>query len=225
VNRVVLAALGVVAGVAVWVAARRGSDGSVTPGAGITNAFNEGWQFMQENTASALDSAFGFIRVANMGSVDKSLVNHPNVRAMLRVIRNGESSQDDAVAYRMICGKRGAQFSSFADHPRPSLPSPCSRGAAGAYQFIIKTWDWVRGEMGLRDFSPASQDLAALGMIAYLGALPAVLAGDVATAVRKMKGTWTSLPGGDENNPLAGDIEKSKRLFLSFGGSLGAVYA
>lgn len=223
-NRAVLAALGVVAGVGAWVAYRRQAGAGIEPSAAIGGAINQGWEFMQENTTAALDSAFGFIRVGNVRAVDRSLVNHPNVRAMLRVIRNGESSQDDAIAYRMLCGKRGAAFSSFADHPRPVLPKPCSRGAAGAYQIVIKTWDWVRAEMGLRDFSPASQDMAALGLMAYRGALPAVLAGDVATAVAKLRKEWPSLPGGAENNPLAGDVEKARRLFVAFGGS-GAVYS
>lgn len=215
-NRTTVAALGVVVGVLVWLSTRR--DVAQSVGSGLQNAFDNGVEYMGQ-----LGASFGFVKTANMAAVDKSLVNHPNVRAMLRVIRNGESSQDD-VAYRMVCGQRGAAFSSFADHPRPTLPSPCSRGAAGAYQIIIRTWDWVRAEMNLRDFSPASQDLAALGLIAYRGALPAVLAGDVSAAVAKLKNEWTSLPGGAENNPLAGDVEKARRLFVAYGGS-GSVYA
>lgn len=215
-NRVRVAALGVMVGVVVWLATRRDVVQSI--GSGVQSAYDNGVDYM-----GALGESFGFVKTSNMAAVDKSLVNHPNVRAMLRVIRNGESSQDD-VAYQMLCGQRGAAFSSFADHPRPTLPSPCSRGAAGAYQIIIRTWDWVRGEMKLPDFSPASQDLAALGLMAYRGALPAVLAGDVAAAVSKLKNEWTSLPGGAENNPLAGDVEKARRLFLAWGGS-GNVYA
>ncbi|MDZ7593219.1 MAG: glycoside hydrolase family 104 protein [Thiobacillus sp.] len=211
-----MAALGVLVGVVVWLATRRDVVQSI--GSGFQSAYDNGVDYM-----GALGESFGFVKTSNMSAVDKSLVNHPNVRAMLRVIRNGESSQDD-VAYQMLCGQRGAAFTSFADHPRPALPSPCSRGAAGAYQIIIRTWDWVRGEMKLPDFSPASQDLAALGLIAYRGALPAVLAGDVATAVAKLKNEWTSLPGGAENNPLAGDVEKARRLFVAWGGS-GRVYA
>lgn len=75
--------------------------------------------------------------------------------------------------------------------------------------------------MGLKDFSPRSQDIAALGRIAYRGALPAVLAGDVDTAVRKLRAEWTSLPGGKENNSAAGNLENARRMFVAFGGSVG----
>lgn len=221
-SRVVLIALGVVAGVGAWVAYRRHAGAGIEPSAAIGGAINRGWEFMQENTVAALDSAFGFKRVGNMSAVDRSLVNHPNVRAMLRVIRQGESSQNDAIAYRMIVGRIGAQFSDFRDHPR-IFGTPTST-AAGAYQITKTTWDWVRGKMNLPDFSPASQDLAALGLIAYRGALLDVLAGNVEAAIPKLRSEWTSLPGAKENNKAAGDMENAKRLFISWGGS-GAVYS
>ena len=220
-NRVVLAALGVVAGVAWWVAARRGEWVTVSAGDGITNAFNDGVEYMQ-NAAGGLADTFGFKRVGNMSAVDRSLLNNANVRAMLRVIRQGESSQNDAVAYRMIVGRVGAQFSSFADHPR-IFGTPTST-AAGAYQITKTTWDWVRQQMKLPDFSPASQDAAALGLIAYRGALLDVLAGNLDAAIPKLRREWTSLPGAAENNKAAGDMQNAKRLFVAFGGG-GAVYA
>lgn len=225
-NRVAFAALGMVAGVAWWLASRRDAGAGVSVGDGITNAFNEGVDYMQ-NAAGTLADSFGFIGVANMAKVDRSLVNNPNVRAMFRVIRQGESSQDDGIAYRLIVG--GKTFGSFADHPRvfgvcwidkKTGKRQCS-SAAGAYQITKTTWDEVRAKMKLRDFSPASQDMAALGRIAYRGALPAVLAGDVATAVRKLREEWTSLPGAKENNRAAGDIENAKRLFVAYGGVVG----
>lgn len=181
---------------------------------------------MKQN-AAGLGSSFGFLRVGNQSRVNQSLVDHPNVRAMLRVIRQGESSQDDDIAYRMIVG--GGRFSSFADHPRvfgkcwidrKTGKRQCS-SAAGAYQIVKTTWDEVRPAMGLKDFSPRSQDIAALGRIAYRGALPAVLAGDVDTAVRKLRAEWTSLPGGKENNSAAGNLENARRMFVAFGGSVG----
>lgn len=219
-SRGVVIALGVVAGVAAYASLRRGS---VTPGNSIENAFIEGMDYMN-STAGKLADTFGFIKVANMGAVDRSLVNHPNVRAMLRVIRQGESSQDDSIAYRMIVGRVGIAFTSFADHPR--IFGTRTSTAAGAYQITKTTWDETRAKMGLPDFSPPSQDLAALGRIAYRGALPAVLAGDLDTAIRKLRNEWTSLPGAAENNAAAGGMDKARRVFLSWGGTLGGpVYA
>lgn len=222
-SRVLIAALGVVAGVAVFVYARRGSVPGVSgAGAAIENAFTDGVEYMQ-NAAGTLADSFGFVRVGNMAAVDRSLLNNANVRAFLRVIRQGESSQNDAIAYRMIVGRVGAQFSDFSDHPRV-FGTPTST-AAGAYQITKTTWDWVRGQMKLPDFSPASQDAAALGLIAYRGALIDVLRGDVEAAVKKLRKEWTSLPGAAENNKAAGDMENAKRLFVAFGGSGGGVYA
>lgn len=220
-NKAALVAVGVVVGVAWYVRSKR------ITGADIGAALNQGGGFVEkqiENAAGALDSAFGFKRVSNMSKVHQPLVDHPNVRAFFRVIREGESSQNDAVAYRMVCGRVGAQIKTFADHPRPNLPKPCGRGASGAYQITEETWDWVKGKMGLKDFSPRSQDIAALGLIAYRGALNDVMRGDVAAAVKKLQLEWTSLPGAKENNAAAGGIEKSKRLFLAWGGS-PSVYA
>lgn len=166
-------------------------------------------------TGDFLAASFNFVRGSNMRLVTPEIVRHPNVRAFLMVIRQGESRLDD-IAYRMICGKKGAQFASFADHPRPVLPKPCSKGASGAYQFTIETWDWVAGIMGLRDFSPASQDRGAVGLIAYRGALPAVMAGDLKTAFEKLRPIWTSLPGAAENQfTTAGG---ARLIFAQFGG-------
>lgn len=220
---VALASLGVVAGVAVYVATRKQEDGGAL--SGIENAFNEGLSYM----GGVLPEGFGFVKASNMAKVDRSLVNHPNVRAFFRVIRQGESSQDDSIAYRMIVG--GQMFTSFADHPRISGKCWTVNGkrlcssAAGAYQITKTTWDEVRQKMGLVDFSPASQDMAALGRISYRGALPAVLAGDLKTATAKLRDEWTSLPGAKENNAAAGGLDNSRKIFLSWGGQIAQAYA
>ncbi len=225
-SRVAVAAVGVVAGVAAWVAYRRSAD----IGAGVSQveqAFVD-WGNQVGNqvndAVSSLGDTFGFVRVGNMAAVDRSILGNANVRAFLRVIRQGESSQDDSIAYRMIVGRQGAQFSSFADHPR-IFGTPTST-AAGAYQITKTTWDWVRGQMGLKDFSPASQDAAALGLIAYRGALLDVLNGNLEAAIPKLRKEWTSLPGAAENNAAAGSMAKAKSVFIAYGGSLGGpVYA
>lgn len=165
----------------------------------------------------------GYLKPAAMRSVDKSLVNHRNVRAFLRVIREKESSQSD-MAYRMIVG--GGLFNGFADHPRikgvcwktATGKQLCST-AAGAYQITATTWDETRAAMGLPDFSPASQDLAALGRIAARGALQDVLTGNIAGAVSKLKKEWEAF----ERWP---DVAPYKQVFLAYGGApAGSVVA
>lgn len=219
-NKAALLAVGAVVGVAWYVRQKRLTVSD------IGAALNQGGEFMEkqiEDAASALESAFGFIRVSNQAKVNQGLVDHPNVRAMLRVIRQGESSQDDSIAYRMIVG--GKMFSSFADHPRIVGKTWIDKKgqrqystAAGAYQITKTTWDEVRVKMGLKDFSPRSQDIAALGRMAYRGALPDVVRGDVVSAIKKLREEWTSIPGAKENNSAAGNMENAKRLFSAWGG-------
>jgi len=51
----------------------------------------------------------------------------------------------------------------------------------------------------LKDFSPKSQDIAAVALLAQNGALPHVLKGDIPTAVKKSGGTWASLPSAPDS--------------------------
>ena len=68
--------------------------------------------------------------------------------------------------YNVYLGDRPAQGSirSLVSHP--------GGAAAGRYQFIPKTWKWISDEINLRDFSPYSQDLAALELIRRRGIDP-----------------------------------------------------
>ena len=121
-------------------------------------------------------------------------LGNPNVKAFLRVIRAGESSQDDS-AYTIIYG--GGHFSAPPwRHPYQGVPTTQGGKAAGAYQFLGTTWDRCASALGLgEDFSPASQDIGAVYLIDGRGALGAVENGDLSTAIVKLAQEWVSLPG------------------------------
>lgn len=129
-----------------------------------------------------------------------------NVSAFLWTIRVSEGT-DGINGYSTLAG--GGLFGSFADHPRilvdlPSLGIKSS--AAGAYQILRRTWDGVAAKLGLTDFSPESQDAAAVELIRQRGALADVRAGRFAAAIDKCKKEWASLPGagyGQHENSLA----------------------
>ncbi len=129
-------------------------------------------------------------------------VAQTNRRAFLDMIAWAEGTAGDD-GYRMLFG--GRLFDSFADHPRVYVPfRNTSSSAAGRYQILARTWDGVRGKLGLPDFSPPNQDAAALELIRERGALNDVDAGRVADAIAKVRKVWASLPGAGYNQPERG---------------------
>lgn len=211
-SRAVLLALGVVAGVAAWAAYRRQQVGAVV--SQFSSALNDGAQYLGGVVS---DTAGRFINVGSMGAVQKSLVDNQNVRAFLRVIRTGEGTADDD-GYRRLFG--GGLFYSYADHPRVVVrKSGYASTAAGAYQFLAKSWDETRAKMGLTDFTPRSQDIAALGRIAARGALDDVLAGRFDDAIKRVSWEWASLPGSPYGQPTI-SLAKARAVFVASGGDI-----
>jgi lysozyme len=208
---ILLATFGALVGAAAWAFARRQDIADQ----GLAEA-------VAADAAGVADMVmelpgFNLIRMSNMRAVDQGLVDHPNVQAMLRVIRQGESSQSDA-AYYMLVG--GGRFMDMSDHPRIYKQIRGARtSAAGAYQITATTWDDTAPAMGLPDFSPRSQDIAALGRIAYRGALNDVLMGRLDQAIAKLRKEWTSLPGAAEQNRLQ-SMGISHEIFLAYGGQI-----
>jgi muramidase (phage lysozyme) len=69
----------------------------------------------------------------------------------------------------------------------------CSE-AAGRYQFLYSTWRGIQSKLGLSDFSPVNQDIAALELTAERGALGYVLNGDLIAALKTLGCAWAALP-------------------------------
>ncbi len=144
-------------------------------------------------------------------------LHEANVQAFLRVIREGETSQGED-AYRTIVG--GGSFESLHDHPRRRMfieRLNLHSTAAGAYQFLSSTWDECRKALNLSDFSPGSQDLAAVYLIRRRGALDDVLAGRLIDAINKCAQEWASLPG-DAYGQGGISLERAIRVFAAWGG-------
>jgi len=97
--------------------------------------------------------------------------------------------------YDVIVG--GSLFTSYADHPRKlvTLNPKLKSTAAGRYQLLSRYWDAYRIQLGLKDFSPASQDAVALQQIKERGALPLIDKGDIRQAIDRCSNIWASLPG------------------------------
>src|SRR5690606_18849821 len=122
-----------------------------------------------------------------------------NLRAFLAVIRAGEGTSD-ADGYRRHYG--GRLFDGYADHPRVAIKAGrWTSTAAGAYQFLSRTWDEAAKALALPDFSPASQDLAAVFLIRRRGALVAAMQGRLDEAIAGCAKEWASLPGSPYGQP------------------------
>ena len=97
--------------------------------------------------------------------------------------------------YDVIVG--GELFTDYSDHPRKlvTLNPKLKSTGAGRYQLLSRWWDAYRKQLGLKDFSPKSQDAAALQQIKERGALPMIDRGDIRQAIDRCSNIWASLPG------------------------------
>lgn len=148
----------------------------------------------------------------------QSALQSQNCQAFLHLIRAGESGQT-ADAYRTMFG--GSMFDSFDAHPNiVHTAGSLKSTAAGAYQFLKRTWDEVAEALGLPDFSPLMQDTAAVYLIRRRGALADVLAGNIKAAISKCGKEWASLPGSPYGQPTR-TLEQALATYKAYGGQLG----
>lgn len=151
-------------------------------------------------------------------------LRHQNVRAFLQMLRYGEGTTGPD-GYRTMFG--GQLFdNNYADHPRRAIEAtlkgkPITSTAAGAYQFLARTWTALVKQHGFPDFSPESQDLAAVALIKGRKALDDVIAGRFNIAVNKCNREWASLPGSPYGQPVV-SMEKARALYEAAGGTYEA---
>jgi len=108
---------------------------------------------------------------------------------------NGKQPTKDH-GYDVIVG--GRLFTGYADHPRELVALPrlgIKSTAAGRYQLLSRYYNAYRRLLGLKDFSPLSQDLIAIQQIRERRALELVKAGQVVKAISFVRNIWASLPG------------------------------
>ena len=127
------------------------------------------------------------------------VLGNERVRAFLALIRKTEGAN-----YNTLFG--GGTFEGYADHPRQKITRKLggrdlTTTAAGAYQFLARTWDECKPACGLKDFSPTSQDIAAIFLIDRREALGDVLEGNWKSAIAKTNREWASLPGSPYGQP------------------------
>ena len=118
-----------------------------------------------------------------------------NLRAFLLTIQYAEGTIGPN-AYRTLYG--GGLLYDLNHHPNQAITKwGITSTAAGAYQFLHGTWDELEQRLHLPDFSPQSQDKAAIELIRRKGALPDIAEGYITNAIHKCRKVWASLPGAD----------------------------
>lgn len=134
-----------------------------------------------------------------------------NISAMLETIKRAEGTAGRGDPYR-VCYAYKHTINSFADHPAltgewrgerlsdamcagAGLGPGCVSTAAGAYQIIKPTWLNLKAKLGLRDFSPASQDAACIELLRRRGAIAYLESGQFDKAVFAARKEWASLTG------------------------------
>lgn len=150
-------------------------------------------------------------------------LKNPNIQAFLAVIRMGEGTSDIR-GYQRLYG--GSNFDSFNAHPNKPITAKLggksiTSTAAGAYQFLYKTWQGLVKQYGFTDFSPDTQDQGAVGLIIGRKALDDLIAGNVVAAIRKCNKEWASLPESPYGQPVM-TMEKAVKKFIQAGGTISS---
>ena len=162
-------------------------------------------------------------------------VNNDNIKAFMEVIKYAEGTRSQHDPYRVTYGYKHTILS-LRDHPAVTgewtgerLPDSICRGAglnpgckstaAGAYQFVKRTWIGLRDRLGLEDFTSISQDAAAFELLNQNNSVQDIVDGNFDSAIEKNNRTWASLPGAGYNQPER-DLSTLREKFIQFGGKI-----
>jgi muramidase (phage lysozyme) len=148
----------------------------------------------------------------NLDGYRKLAAQSSNCVAWLRVLREGESSQNED-ANTLLYG--GGHFEGFDDHPRIhfDLPGGNYTTAAGPWQITATTWDDFCSHFGKMAFTPENQGACAVWLTDRAGALDDVLAGRLNAAIQRCAKVWTSLA-------IAKRQAEAPQVFAAYGGTL-----
>ena len=145
----------------------------------------------------------------------------PNARRWLDTISFAEGTWGGkAPRYAITFGYQ--PIADLSKHPDRVVKSGgYASAAAGAYQFMPQTWEGVRSKLGLRDFSPVSQDLGALELIRQRGVDPDR---DPITreTLAKLSGEWASIPTLSGKSAYGQPVKPAEQL-INFAGSPASV--
>ena len=160
----------------------------------------------------------------------RKALENTNVKAFLMMIRHAEgTSAEDGYQYLFGCTLRNKiTFNNFSTHPNRRAKYTNKAGkeiistAAGAYQILYPTWKALCAQLGVSDFSPATQDLMAVALLSGANCLQKIMDGNLAYGLDKARKIWASLPGAGADQPERSYADVSK-WYADAGGEMGPV--
>lgn len=156
-----------------------------------------------------------------MATVSSTVAGSPNVPAFLDLIGISEGTSTSRLTKNdgydvIVTGVDGPEvFTSYADHPFAGGRAPkiirttpmLLSTASGRYQILLRYFEAYKKTLGLRDFSPLSQDRVAIQMLRERKAIDAIVAGDIMSAISAASNIWASFPGNPYGqNPHTMDV-------------------
>jgi muramidase (phage lysozyme) len=114
------------------------------------------------------------------------------LKALLETIAWAEGAK-----YNILFG--GQTFSDYSTHPNIKVTKgKYVSTAAGKYQILYRTWK----ASGYTDFTPKTQDLIAINLIARTKALPLLNKGDMKGVFDAISYVWASIPPSRYGQPV-----------------------
>jgi lysozyme len=119
-----------------------------------------------------------------------------NIRKFLMLITHTEGTDRQKTPYNELFGF--TNFEGYDKHPEILIKTPNYRStAAGRYQILKGTAKTLK----MVDFTPESQDAAAIKLIKQAGAYQLIIDGKFEEAITKCNPIWASLPGSPYGQP------------------------
>lgn len=133
------------------------------------------------------------------------LVKDAVILAFLDMVAFAEGTDSDD-GYRKRYGT-SKTIKDLSQHPahvfcRMASGKVLCSSAAGRYQFITETWNYLVYKLHLPDFSPESQDIGAICLLHECGALKQLERGSISGAIKAASKVWASLPWSQYGQPV-----------------------
>ena len=164
-------------------------------------------------------------KIVNPGKEALVLTDHP---ALVPIPQLVKSTNFRTTSGARIVPKQlpGGKYTAFIDTTRGAADTTNAKivlpsSAAGGYQLSRETWGNLKVSLGLPDFGPTSQDMAAEGLFKDRDAFNDVKAGKVTTALNKLGSAptvWPSLPTATVLGQHQISMTEFLNIYESYGG-------